>query len=435
MLFSGPQVNSLYSFIESDPMKRKNFLKLMPIAGISPYLSVYSVEPEANETFTRDPDRDSRAYWVSVMQKLVGPVLQTLSAGKLKEKMPVEYTIQDRRNVTHLEAFGRTLAGIAPWLELGPDNSPEGALRNRYIEMTRNSISMAVDPSSPDFMNFTEERQPLVDAAFFAHGLLRGFNQLWLPLDNKVRGQVVDAMKSTRAIKPGNSNWLLFSAMVEAFLLKTGNDWNKGPVEYALQKHSEWYKGDGMYGDGPEFHWDYYNSFVIHPMLLDIIKVLKENGIETAIRYEQELNRARRYAAILERMISPEGTYPPVGRSLCYRFGAFQLLGQITLLGQLPETVSPAQVRSGLSAVISREMEAPGTFDENGWLTIGISGHQPGVSEGYISTGSLYLCTTGLLPLGLGEKDPFWTLPAADWTSKKIWKGIDVASDHAYHEE
>jgi hypothetical protein len=416
-------------------MERKSFLKLIPVAGISPYLKTSSILPDRQKEALRADDRDTRAYWISVMQKLAGPVLQNLSTGKLKVNMPVEFTTQDRRNVTHLEAFGRTLAGIAPWLELGSDRTPEGKLRGMYIETALKCISRAVDPSSPDFMNFTEGNQPLVDAAFFAQGLLRGFRQLWLPLDRKVKDQVVEALRSTRIIKPGNNNWLLFSAMVEIFLLKSGCDLIREPVEYALQKHSDWYKGDGMYGDGPEFHWDYYNSFVIHPMLLDILLVLQDKGIETAIRYEQELSRARRYAVVQERLISPEGTYPPLGRSLCYRFGAFQLLGQITLLGQLPEPVSPAQVRSALSAVISREMEAPKTFDENGWLTIGINGHQPGVSEGYISTGSLYLCTTGLLPLGLPENDPFWVLPAADWTSKKIWKGIDIASDHAYHEE
>ena len=42
-------------------------------------------------------------------------------------------------------------------------------------------------------------------------------------------------------------------------------------VDYALRQHDQWYKGDGIYGDGPQFHWDYYNSFVIHPMLLDVL--------------------------------------------------------------------------------------------------------------------------------------------------------------------
>ena len=97
-------------------------------------------------------------------------------------------------------------------------------------------------------------------------------------------------------------------------------------MDYALNKHMGWYLGDGIYGDGPEFHWDYYNSFVIQPMMLDIFMVLKEAELDEKEEFGEVLSRAQRYAAIQERLISPEGTYPPIGRSLAYRFGAFQLL-------------------------------------------------------------------------------------------------------------
>jgi hypothetical protein len=76
-------------------------------------------------------------------------------------------------------------------------------------------------------------------------------------------------------------------------------------------------------------------------------------------------------------------------------------------------------------------MLAPGTFDGKGWLTIGFAGHQPAIGESYISTGSCYLCATGLLPLGLTPADPFWAGDAAPWTSKKIWIGQDLPADHA----
>ena len=43
-------------------------------------------------------------------------------------------------------------------------------------------------------------------------------------------------------------------------------------MDYALNKHMEWYLGDGIYGVGPEYNRDYYNSFVIQPMMLDILR-------------------------------------------------------------------------------------------------------------------------------------------------------------------
>lgn len=403
----------------------------MPIAGVAGYtIPLTGVNVKENQII----NADTREYWVSVLTKIASPILKSLSNENLKKIMPIECKIGEsdsRKSVTYLEAFGRLVAGISPWLELGEDDTIEGQLRKKYIDLTRKCLYISANPYSPDFMNFTKGGQPLVDAAFLSHGLIRGFNQLWQPLDEKTKKNLVDALKSTRKIKPGYNNWLLFSAMVEIFLLKSGNEWDAMRVDFAVKKHLEWYKGDGVYGDGPDFHWDYYNSFVIQPMLLDIIKVLVEHGYEKNETYQLVLNRAKRFASIQERLISPEGTFPVIGRSLAYRFGVFQLLSQISLMNQLPEELTPGQVRSALSAVIQKMIEAPGTFDQEGWLTIGFCGHQPGIGETYISTGSLYLCTTGLLALGLPSNHQFWTSPAADWTAKKAWKGVDLKNDHA----
>ena len=100
-----------------------------------------------------------RAIWVGVMQKLADPVLNNLAAETLKQRMPVEQAAGAKRDgVTHLEALGRLMAGIAPWLELPADDSAEGQLRARYGSLARRAIDRAVDPKSKDFLNFTRER-------------------------------------------------------------------------------------------------------------------------------------------------------------------------------------------------------------------------------------------------------------------------------------
>jgi hypothetical protein len=412
-------------------MERRKFIGLIPAMGIAGSGFTFN---EKERQHQKSASADSREYWVSVLTKIADPVLNSLSKEVLKKNMPVECTsgsIDSRKEVTYLEAFGRLMAGISPWLELGGNDSREGLIRKKYTDLTQKCLSVSTNPSSPDYMNFTKGGQPLVDSAFLSHGLIRGYSQLWKPLDNDTKSNIITALKSTRSIKPGYNNWLLFSAMIEAFLLKSENDWDPVRVDFAIKKHMEWYKGDGIYGDGPDFHWDYYNSFVIQPMLLDIIKILVEHGYEKEETYNLILNRAKRYASIQEKLISPEGTFPATGRSLAYRFGAFQLLSQIALMKKLPEDLTHGQVRSALSAVIHRMAEAPGTFDRNGWLTIGFCGHQPGIGESYISTGSLYLCSTGLLPLGLPETDLFWTAEPEDWASRKAWSGAEIKSDHA----
>jgi hypothetical protein len=373
-----------------------------------------------------------REYWVTVAQRLAEPVLTNLAAGTLRVRMPVEEAEgAGRRSVSHLEAIGRLLSGIAPWLELPAEATAEGRLRARFADLARRAIGAAVDPSSPDALNFTEDRQPLVDAAFLAQGLLRAPRALREGLDSPVRARLVRALESTRAIVPGFNNWLLFSATVEAGLFALGAPWDRVRVDYALRQHGQWYKGDGTYGDGPAFHWDYYNSFVIHPMLLDVLAAVGGESDAWKAMREPALRRAQRYAAIQERLISPEGTFPALGRSIAYRFGAFHLLAQMALRRELPAEVAPAQVRGALTAVIRRSMEAPGTFDEGGWLRIGFAGHQPGVGERYISTGSLYLCAAGLLPLGLPASDRFWSDPPQPWTGQRAWSGQAFPIDHA----
>ena len=293
------------------------------------------------------------------------------------------------------------------------------------------AISNAVNPESADYLNFNKGRQPLVDAAFLAHGLLRAPNQIWGNLDPITQNRLIAELKSTRTIKPLESNWLLFPAIIEAALLEFTGEWEYDRVKYAISRHQSWYKGDGLYGDGPHFHMDYYNSFVIQPMMVQVLDVMARHDIEGHDFYNVEIERYIRFAEIQERMISPEGTYPVLGRSIAYRFGAFQALSDASLRHILPEKLDPAQVRGALTAVIKRQLSAPGTFDANGWLRPGFCGFQPQLGEGYISTGSLYLCSTIFVALGLPEGDAFWSNAPADWTSKKAWNGSDVNADHA----
>jgi hypothetical protein len=375
---------------------------------------------------------DDRAYQVETLTRIAGPVFTALAENQLKAAMPKHDWERNRTNYAPLEAFGRSLAGIAPWLELGPDNTAEGKVRAHFIDLAVKSLANATDPHSPDFMNFNKGDQPVVDTAFLALGLLRAPHQLWGRLDAQQRSNVVAAIKSSRAIKPYESNWLLFSAINEAALWHFTGECELKPIEYAVQRHEQWYLGDGTYGDGPVFHWDYYNSYVIQPMLLEVLRVCAEKKNPLGDLYPKMLARARRYAEVQERLISPEGTFPVMGRSSAYRFGAFQLLADLSLQRELPPEIKPAAVRGALTAVIHRMMDAPGTFDAQGWLQVGAVGHQPSIREGYISTGSLYLCLCGMLQLGLPANDPFWTAPAEPWTQKKIWSGADVPPDHAY---
>lgn len=373
-----------------------------------------------------------RQEWLDRLITIVGNVIDNLSEGKLKEQLPLDFHAE-RAAFAPLEAFGRCMLGLAPWLEA--DSAAleirERVLQANWREKVLLCMDKATDPASPDFMNFHAGHQPLVDAAFLAHAILRAPKALGASMPEKTRRQLAAALRSSRIISPGSTNWLFFSAMVEAGLFMLGEEYDMLRVLYALRSFRSWYKGDGMYGDGPFFHFDYYNSFVIHPMYVDLVKLLADEHHEIRAMQTEVNARAARYASILERMIGPEGSYPVVGRSICYRFGVFQMLSQAALEHMLEPHLTPAGIRCGLTAVIRRVMSAPDMFDAAGWLLPGVYGHQPELAEEYINIGSLYLCSAVFLPLGLSPADPFWAAADEGWTGRKVWACEHITIDHA----
>ncbi|MDE3105207.1 MAG: DUF2264 domain-containing protein [Acidobacteriota bacterium] len=378
-----------------------------------------------------------RRLWLQYVERVAEPVMRAMQAGALRQRMPVEAAAGQREARalgSPLEALGRLLAGLAPWLEQEPgagESVAETALRQRYREAARAGIAAAVDPAAADYMRFGESGQTLVDTAFLALAMLRARKQLLGALDTTTQQRLADAMTKVRVVTPPQTNWLLFAALTEVLLQTMGRPWEQARVDDALAKHDRWYLGDGTYGDGPQLHVDYYNSYVIHPFLLQVLESVGELQPHWHALRQAELRRATRYAAVQERMIGSDGTYPLLGRSITYRCGAFHLLADAALRGLLPEGVQAAQVRGALTAVMQRTLGAPGTLDAQGWLQIGVAGHQPHLGESYISTGSLYLCSAVWLPLGLPASHAFWTAAPAPWSAQRAWGGEDVAADHA----
>lgn len=387
----------------------------------------------AQQTTTGAQDRQ---YWSDLLYKIAAPPILNLSQGTLKKNMPVEkgpgYGLKAEK-VTYLEAVGRTMAGVAPWLALPDDDTKEGKQRKELRTALLKGIANAVDPNNPDYLNFRSEGQPIVDAAYMAQAFIRAPKALWEPLDTLTKKRVVEEFKALRTRTGAYNNWLLFAGITEAFLLQIGEQADPARIEIAKHKIQEWYVGDGWYSDGPAFSMDYYNSYVIHPMMVDFMKILVANNRAKQEDYDATLKRMVRYSEYLERFIAPDGTYPAFGRSSTYRTAAFQALSQTALMEKLPAYIVPAQVRCALTAVMHRMYDQCNNFDEKGWLVLGFCGHQPMIADVYTSTGSLYMATLGFLALGLPADNPFWSAPAADWTSKKAWGQQPFKKD--YHVE
>lgn len=379
-----------------------------------------------------------RAYWVGLLTQMAKPVLSNMAEGKLQQNMHLEVSPnwdgRDKR-VAYMECFGRLMAGVAPWLALPDDQTAEGKKRSQMRDWALKSYKNAVDPDSPDYLLWQGEGQVLVDAAYIAESFLRAYDRLWMPLDSITKRRYVEVFTQLRHIDPPYTNWLLFSSTIESFLFKIGADGDEYRVNSACRKMEEWYTGDGWYADGPNFAFDYYSSYVFHPMYLETLQAMQDAKRRTRIDYrkyyDRELRRAQKYSIMLERFISPEGTFPVFGRSIPYRMAAMQPLALMAWYGTLPEGLSNGQVRHGLTKVLHRMFDGHENF-RNGFLTIGFCGEQPNVADWYTNNGSLYMTSLSFLPLGLPASHPFWTDASQPTTQEKAWSGQPFPKDHQW---
>ena len=378
-----------------------------------------------------------RKYWYTLLYNMAEPVLSNMAKGELQKNMQTEFSPSfDNRNkkVLYMECFGRLMAGVAPWLTLPDDNTDEGQKRKQLKEWALKSYKNAVDPENPDYLCWGIGGQNLVDAAYVAESFIRAYDVLWQPLDDVTKQRYIKEFTKLRDIDPPYTNWLLFSSTIESFLAKTGAPYDQYRVNSAIRKTEEWYTGDGWYADGPSFAFDYYSNYVFHPMYLETLQNMIDAKAYTRIHYKNyhkhALNRTKKFSIVLERMISPEGTFPVFGRSIPYRLAAMQPLALMAWYDKLPAGLSNGQVRSALTAVMHRMFDGKENFNEKGYLTIGFCGRQPNIADWYTNNGSLYMTTLAFMPLGLPASHPFWTDAAQPWTQIKAWGGEPFPKDH-----
>ena len=404
-------------------------LALIPFMGIS-----------AKKKVQKQSDRE---YWCALAYQMAQPVLENMAKGELQKNMQTEFSPSfDNRNkkVLYMECFGRLMAGIAPWLTLPDDATAEGKQRKQLREWALASYKNAVDPQSPDYLCWGIGGQNLVDAAYIAESFLRAYDTLWKPLGDVTKKRYLTEFAKLRHIDPPYTNWLLFSSTIESFMAKAGGDFDEYRVNSACRKVEEWYVGDGWYADGPSFAFDYYSSYVFHPMYLETLQAMVDAKVNSRLDYQKyydrELKRCQKYSIILERFISPEGTFPVFGRSIPYRMATMQPLALMAWYQKLPKDLSNGQVRAALTKVLHRMFDQQNNFNEKGFLSIGFCGtNQKNVADWYTNNGSLYMTTLAFMPLGLPADHPFWTDAAQPWTQIKAWSNQPFPKDHQCKDE
>ena len=423
---------------------KRFILVLVSICAFSVLLPV-----EAKKKATKQ--LSDREYWCEQAYKMAQPVLENMAKGELQKNMQTEFSPSfDNRNrkVVYMETFGRLMAGIAPWLALPDSAFGSSAAEQKELAQVRQlrewalaSYKNSVDPESPDYLCWGVAGQNLVDAAYIAESFIRAYDALWMPLDKVTKERYIKEFKKLRSIEPPYTNWFLFSSTIESFIAKAAGlrEYDDFRVMMTIRKVEEWYVGDGWYADGPVFAFDYYSSYVFHAMYLETLQNMIDARANTRLEYrkyyDRALKRAQKFSIILERFISPEGTFPVIGRSTPYRMAAMQPLALMAWYQTLPRELSNGQVRAALTQVMHRMYDQQQNYNEGGFLTIGFCGHQPETADWYTNNGSLYMTSLSLMPLGLPASHDFWTCKAEPWTQVKAWGGQPFPKDHRWADD
>ena len=114
----------------------------------------------------------------------------------------------------YLEAIGRIICGIAPWIECEENGSDFEHSQKKYVtSLIVKTIDNITQTNSSDYINFAQSAQALVDTAYLAQGFLRS-PILWNSLSKKIQERLILEILKTRKFNPGDNNWLLFASII-----------------------------------------------------------------------------------------------------------------------------------------------------------------------------------------------------------------------------
>ncbi|RYF69802.1 MAG: DUF2264 domain-containing protein, partial [Comamonadaceae bacterium] len=257
---------------------------------------------------------DVRREWLATLLRICEPVLQAGADGRLGSVMPIHVGADGSpaaRDSSPLEAVARSLAGISPWLALpaAAMEADEAAMQSRCRLLALDALRNLPSLDAPDGVDAraAEDPQTLVEAAIIALALLRAQAVLWGGLEAYDQRRLLAWFERTRRIPTHDNNWLLFPAMVETALQVFSGEGQWPPIRRGLRAFRDWYAGDGVYRDGAALQCDYYNSYIIQPMLLVLAKHAGRMRPRPPDERAVLLRRAQRHAEISERLIAPDG--------------------------------------------------------------------------------------------------------------------------------
>jgi len=308
-------------------------------------------------------------------------------------------------SISGLEGFARVAPLLGAWVHSGRSHWVYVGAGNKNADLVtfiRLAILAGTDPRNPGYWgDMGENDQRIVEAADIARVLWLTRDQIWVKLPRSQQEQVVQWLLQTRgAVISARNNWLLFPAVVEAFLKSVGVEKRGEYGSYWEFKKSS-YRTNGWFSDGPGGPVDFYNAWGISYDLYWIHIMdpeLDRSFLDSALRESGKLTAY---------LIAPTGI-PIMGRSICYRTAIPSPLIAASFL--FPNQVDSGLARRALDLTWRYFLAHHGL--RSGGLTMGYYDNDVRLVDLYTGPGS---CHWGLRSLTLAlmvpAQHPFWTSP------------------------
>jgi hypothetical protein len=338
----------------------------------------------------------TRADLQAALLALIEPLLLRFSSGGARVRLG-NTGAHFVDAAAELEGFARPLWGLVPLAAGG------GAWEG--WSLYQQGLAHGSDPAHPEYWGEpTDGHQRLVEMAAIGFGLALAPEQLWQPLSNTARSNLVRWLGRISELQTSDNNWHFFRVLVNLGLDRVGAPYSPEAIDRSLARIDQFYLGEGWYNDGPptRAQRDYYVPFALHFYGLIYAALMDDRDPQRSALYRE---RAASFARDFIHWFAPDGAALPFGRSLTYRFAQGAFWGALAYAGV---EALPWGVIKGLALRHLRWWMGQAMLDHEGVLSIGYAYPNLNMAEDYNSPGSPYWALKFFLPLALSEEHPFW---------------------------
>jgi len=389
--------------------------------GAAEDAAVLAIQPPVAKALRANPLR-SREDVVQAMRDLYEPLRAYRVPGgfHLGESMAAYSPIS-----ALCEAQMRPLWGLVP-LTVG------GSTFAHWAEW-REALIAGTTPGDPGFWGLlTNSEQKAVEMAPLAIGLISAPQELWAPLTDTQKRNLVTWLTSIERCEGLKNNWVFFRILVHVALRHLGQPYDTALHANDLKLMDGCYLGDGWYSDGPSNQRDYYIPMAMHYYALMYSRLVQAEDPERCARYRQN---AALFAKDFQHWFTPAGDALPYGRSMTYRFAQASFWSALAYAGVEVDGLSRGQIKGLLLRNLRWWFQQP-IFTHGGILSVGYRYPNAFMSEFYNAPGSPYWAAKAFAALGLPANDPFWQvaeepLPARAPISVQPHAGMVLVHDDA----